>query len=274
MSANLKDFGDIFIGAKTQIVGEKAPVASETFRFAIGPGVKVPTGNPDYSKEYAKVVADIGRIMGSTSPQENITVGQIDKHTLGVGARTYFDYVFNKNFSISLFNEFIYYPIKVPVKEYALTETGKYLGTYQAIFDGTTGNPLLDGYANNATASAVAAKAVVGYDLDSKVNYRFDTTFEIETHLDQTVMTAAGKPILLHLGMPVSLEINPDVKIDGAKISDSGSRAIQVKPNASIFFAGWPLPMQFQLQYNGTVWGENTNSTNTFVAQIRVYFKF
>ena len=36
-----------------------------------------------------------------------------DKHTLGVGARAYFDYVLNEMIYINLYGEFIYYPMTV-----------------------------------------------------------------------------------------------------------------------------------------------------------------
>jgi hypothetical protein len=39
---NINGVYDIFVGAKLQIVGEKAPVQNSLFRFAVAPGVKIP----------------------------------------------------------------------------------------------------------------------------------------------------------------------------------------------------------------------------------------
>jgi hypothetical protein len=279
IEANLKGFGDLFIGAKMQIVGPKALVPSEQMRFAIGPGVKAPIGKADFRKELSNLEANIflamqnaglGTIPGADDPA--VLMGKLDKHSFGFGARTYYDWIFTPNFSLSLFNEFIYYPVKVKVKDYSINPLiPEYLTTLVVSAGGS-----LAGLANPTTfaTATAAARAAADAKAEQEVNYRFDTKFELEAHLDYTHLTEAKKPILLHLGIPVNYALNPDVKIDGDKVSDTGNQALQVKPNASIFFAGWPLPMQFQFQYNGTVWGENTNSTNTFVAQIRVYFKF
>jgi len=39
MDANINGLYDIFVGAKIQIVGEKAPVQNSMFRFAVAPGI-------------------------------------------------------------------------------------------------------------------------------------------------------------------------------------------------------------------------------------------
>jgi hypothetical protein len=109
--ANLKGFGDIFVGAKIQIIGADAPVKNSTVRLALGPGVKIPLPGPDFVEEYAKV---------SPTNDEAVTVAKIDKHVFGFGARTYFDYIINDMFSINAYNEFIYYPIKAKGKNHGL----------------------------------------------------------------------------------------------------------------------------------------------------------
>ncbi len=42
---------DIFAGAKFQIVGAKAPVVNEQFRFAVAPGIKIPLPGADFTEE-------------------------------------------------------------------------------------------------------------------------------------------------------------------------------------------------------------------------------
>jgi hypothetical protein len=41
----------------------------------------------------------------------------------------------------------------------------------------------------------------------------------------------------------------------------------------SAFFVGWPLPMEFKLQYGLPLWGKNTRINNTITLQIRAYFR-
>jgi hypothetical protein len=52
---NLKGFGDIFVGAKIQIIGADAPVKNTSLRFALGPGVKIPLPGPDFEEEATKI---------------------------------------------------------------------------------------------------------------------------------------------------------------------------------------------------------------------------
>ncbi|AEF82583.1 hypothetical protein [Leadbettera azotonutricia] len=120
IEANLKDFGDIFLGAKIQIIGPAAPVQSEMFRLAFGPGVKIPLPGPDFEDEYAKLSKDIGSVMTGGDPSETITVSRLDKHVFSFGLRSYFDYIINSHFSLNLYNEFLYYPIKAKGNKYAM----------------------------------------------------------------------------------------------------------------------------------------------------------
>ena len=46
--ATLADTADLFVGAKLQIVGPKAPVQNESIRFAIDPGIKIEVLVPDF----------------------------------------------------------------------------------------------------------------------------------------------------------------------------------------------------------------------------------
>ncbi|MCL2070190.1 MAG: hypothetical protein FWH19_04310 [Treponema sp.] len=98
--AYIKDMGDLFVGAKLQIVGPAAPVRSTGIRLAFAPGVKIPMPGPDFGDE-----------LQSAMSGGDLTVATLDKHVLGAGLRSYIDFVINENFFINLFNEFIYYPL-------------------------------------------------------------------------------------------------------------------------------------------------------------------
>jgi hypothetical protein len=79
--------------------------------------------------------------------------------------------------------------------------------------------------------------------------------------------------VLFHAGLPVNYKFQPDVEINGTTQENSGTQALSLKPNASIFLTSLPLPLQFQLAYTVPLWGQSTNATNTIVLQIRAYFK-
>jgi hypothetical protein len=89
---------EAFVGAKFQIVGEKAPVALSNARVAFAPGVIVPLAfgydaeeeatNTVYSKAY------------NVLPANNV---------FGFGGRFYADYIVNKSVFLNLYSEFKYF---------------------------------------------------------------------------------------------------------------------------------------------------------------------
>lgn len=98
---NVNGLMDLFLGAKIQIVGSKAPVMSELFRFAVAPGVKIPLPGVDFDAQAENI-----------SSGDPVTLTESDKHAFGFGARVYGDYVVNSNFFLNLFAEFISYTEK------------------------------------------------------------------------------------------------------------------------------------------------------------------
>jgi hypothetical protein len=170
LDANLKDFGDIFLGAKIQVIGPSAPVQSETLRLAFGPGVKIPLPGPDFEEESKKMTADYSAITGGGDPSETITVAAIDRHVFGFGLRSYFDYIINSHFSLNLYNEIIFYPVKAK--------------------------------ANGATVGP--------YPTDKNVSYGYDLTFEFEPHFDtvfgNAILFHAGLPVNFKLTPDIKVD--------------------------------------------------------------------
>ena len=71
------DLSELFVGVKILLLGQQAPFASSDFRFSVAPGVFVP------------LVTD---------------------HIFAFGARFYFDWIFNRNFFVTLSNETMFFP--------------------------------------------------------------------------------------------------------------------------------------------------------------------
>jgi len=256
-SGEVADMGDIFLGAKIQIIGPKAPVQDDMLRLAVAPGIKIPLPGPDFSKELNK-----------STP----TVNAIDKHVLGFGLRSYFDYIVNENFYINLYNETLIYPIKKDIKK---------AGFGQAF---TLAN-VNDNFGGNASASGEIA---YGYDLTFEIEPNFvykidESKIEFEAALPFTYKTSPGKKYsfsgkgpagangvaMMENGFthPISLDY-----VAGFSDGDQ-SHSLTIGPNLSAFFMGWPLPTQFKLSYAIPVWGQNTGVTHLIVLQIRAYFK-
>ncbi len=123
-SVNVNGLYALFIGAKMQFVGEKAPVTSESIRLCAALGVKAPLGGPNFQDQAANA--------GNGSA---VTVAAIEKETLGLGARFYADCIFSPAFYLNLYSEFIYYPGTVAFKDLSLSSYGAYL------LSGQTYNP-------------------------------------------------------------------------------------------------------------------------------------
>ena len=234
-SSDLKDMGDLFAGAKMQIVGPVAPIKSENIRFSFAPGVKIPlTPSTDFTKEYTKMVSG-----------EDFTVSKIDKHVLGPGWRLYFDYLFTKEFFVNFYNETIFYPGKGSLKNYDLAAGG---------------------IINNMGGSGDVS---YGYDFtfEAEPNYTFklSSSTDLELALPINYKTTPAPEFELFGGAVGALSVLEN----GAK----KSQILTVRPTVGIFFKGWALPTEFRLGYFAPAWGKNTNANNTISAQIRIYYR-
>jgi len=76
-NAAADNVSELFVGVKMLLLGERAPFESGEFRFAAAPGVFIPlTENQEFA----------------------------------IGARFYFDWLFNRNFFVNLYNETLFFP--------------------------------------------------------------------------------------------------------------------------------------------------------------------
>jgi len=116
-AANMDGLSDLFAGLEVQIVGPKAPVASDTLRFAVAAGVNIPFGGADFAKQATNAAT------GSAFLVQNP-----DIQTLGYGGRAWLDYVVSKSFFIDLYSQFIDYPGTVALKDSSLTGYKQYAG--------------------------------------------------------------------------------------------------------------------------------------------------
>ena len=255
-TARFRDMGDIFVGAKMQLMGPNAPLSSNAARIAIAPGVKIPLPGPDFEEQARNAARG-----------NDYTFATIDKHVFGFGLRSYFDIIVNENFFINLYNELILYPIKGDLKDVGLPA----LDIYQDILE-----------------QAGLTELPSGNSLRGEVNYGFDLTFEIEHVFTQTFTDSR---IQINAGLPFNLSYSPGLKptfigsgpfgtalATGANANalanpNPSSILFTVRPNVSAFFMGMPLPMEFKASYFLPVWGQNTMANHTFSFQVRAYFR-
>src|SRR5271157_2282070 len=117
-NANVNGLYDLFIGAKIQLVGEKAPIKSESIRFCPALGITVPFGGVNFADQWTNYANG-----------NNVTVANVDIQTLGVGARIYADYIFSRAFFLNLYSQFLYFPGTVAFKDASFQDYATYFLT-------------------------------------------------------------------------------------------------------------------------------------------------
>ena len=241
-ATNVNDMGDVFVGAKIQVVGSTALVASDDMRIGIAPGLKVPLTKVDFKKEAEKFAGG----------NNDFTANRVDKHVLAAGGRLYFDYLFTKEFFVNFYNETIIYVQKGKLKNHDLIAGG-------AVLFG-------------AADSDVDYKYQLTFEIEPNYTLEFapKTTIEFGLPISYVVNPApdfnysvADKAIIDVVGGVAGMSLSGTKK----------SEVVTVKPTVGLFFMYWPLPIEFKFAYFMPVWGKNANASNTMSAQVRVYYK-
>ena len=239
--ARIFDAGDIFLGAKLQILGKEAPVVTDKFRLSFGPGIKIPLPGPDGKKEAENMAKG-----------DAFTAQSLDRHAFGLGLRSYFDYLVNDNFFINLYNEFIFYPIKKD-----LDKTG------------------LVGYMTSESLKPadVTGKVDYGYDL----TFELEPVFTYP--MAQGLQFSAGLPVNYKTTPGDKIELSGSdaglayLEATGFNKGGDQTHILSLRPNVSFFFTGWVLPVDFKLAYFAPIWGKNSGAMHTVNLQIKAYFK-
>jgi hypothetical protein len=262
--ANANGPADLFIGAKLLLAGEQAPLKASHFRFAVAAGVKAPLPGPDFDKQ-----------LDNIRNNEAVTAANQDKHVLGLGVRTYADYVVNKNFFINFYTEFIGYPLKGKLSESGLTGAATVYNLNEARkqVDGILGDSGFPGLANDI----IDYKDEVGYGYD--LNLELEPVFSIP--LAKSVNFTAGLPLNFHyspaeqynvsINSSYVLSLNPELA--HLVPQSDPSMGLSLRPNIAFFFTGFVLPMEFKLAYYVPIAGKNNMATHSVVLQVKLYFR-
>ena len=254
-SARVYDMGDLFVGAKVQILGKEAPVKTDNFRLAFAPGVKIPLPGPDFKDQFENLQNGY-----------MVTVSTMDNHAVGVGLRSYFDYIINDKFFVNFYNETLFYVTKPDLNKAGLTEYLTSMGV-------------------NSNFGPGAVPAGMESSVEGKVNYGMELTFEFEP----TFSTPIADGLLFTTSLPITYKTSSGKKyeftgsgvlgdtavdaIKGALPDGDRSHSLSIDPGVAIMFYKWFIPMEFELNYKSPVWGMNASSNHTFVFIAKVFFK-
>lgn len=301
-NATANGASDIEIGAKMQIVGPNAPVASDAVRLTVTPGVFVPLAGPDWSEEFAN--RNAGKEFVAQAPSN---------HALGLGFQTAVDYIVNDSFFVSLFGEGRFYQAK-EFKDVNLTAAGTHAGiaaTDDFTVSGT--GTALDGQTISGVSVAPPTQDVdLGYDLNLELAAHYETTIsqgvrfganlpvdfrytpglsfkdDYSADADFTNATLGGNPLVPALtgllgdaataqATANSLESGFERNVTSTAKSvfdETDSYSLVVTPGVSFFFTAIPLPIEVTLDWAVPVIGQNTLAQNSLSSQIRFYFAF
>ena len=91
---DLTGANDLFVGAKFQTLGAQGYSRSDTLRFAVTPGIKVPISQYDGEEQ-------LENFMGG----DDFKPGRTDRGAWGLGARFSFDYLITPDFYINFYNQ-------------------------------------------------------------------------------------------------------------------------------------------------------------------------
>lgn len=243
--ANVNGMADLFVGAKLQIMGEKAPVKSSTFRLAAGPGVVIPLPGPDFDEEVDNLLKG-----------DKATINKMDNHVFAAGLRLYFDYIINEHFFINLYNETLFYPFKQD-----LSKDGPSLAFFKKL------------------------APITGVDkVDGDVNYKYRLTFEVEpaftTSIAKGVSFTASLPINYRFIPAYEYSVDVPATIPGpaadaikGQFEGQASHALNVKPTVAVFLTNTPIPLEFELYYDAPVLGKNIAAARHSVTLMaKIYF--
>jgi hypothetical protein len=262
--ANANGPADLFIGAKFLLIGKNALAESSQVRFAVATGVKAPIPGPDFNDQ-----------LNNIRNGKGVTAANQDKHVLGLGVRTYADYIVNEHLYIDFYTEFIGYPLKGKLSESGLVGAATIynLGVARQQVGALLASSGFPGLANDII------------DYKDEIRYGYDLTLELEPVFSMPL----GRGVNFSAGLPLNFHFSPaeqyDVSINSSYVlalqpslaqlvpQSDPSRLFSLRPNMSFFFTGFPLPTEFKLAYYAPLAGDNAMATHSVVLQVKLYFR-
>jgi hypothetical protein len=238
-TGNVDGLSDLFVGLKAQIVGEKAPVQSDSIRVTLMPGVEIPLGGADFASQYTNMSSNSAYTLQNPALQ-----------LLGIGGLANFDYLFTKSFFIDLSSEFIYYPGTVAFKD---TSVVNYY------------------YYNSLKKSGITYNPDVGYGYELKL--KIDPNYSIK--LGEGVTLSADASLCYDASPAPSYSTTLSSTLSSAiGLNTNASWDLSLNPAISVFFTKTLIPFEVEIDYSNPLAGVNTTQSYSLDLQLKTYFKF
>jgi len=270
--ANMDDLADLFVGAKIQLVGEKAPVSSTKFRVALAPGILIPlTSGPNFKDELSSISGRVAALVPGLMAQNpgmsqsdaidaatqqvlassNIPLSNMDKHSFATGWRAYFDLILSENLFINFFNETLFYLQKKDINNFS---------------------------PNFAMYDAIVAGGLAG---TGEVDYKHKISLEVEPVVSAPLSPAVGFQFCLPLryvyapayAYSFSSTTGANIQTTPFALDSASHKSLTFTPAVMFFVMNTFMPLEFRLQYGIPVYVRNGTAMETLTFQVRAYFK-
>lgn len=114
------------------------------------------------------------------------------------------------------------------------------------------------------------ASSLAAYPGTFDVNWGYDLTVEVEPQAKFTITDG----IRLGAGVPLTFVTTPKIKINGTEQANTDTNLLSLRPNVSVFFMKFFVPIELKAQYSLPLYGKNTFAVSAFDVELRTYLKF
>jgi hypothetical protein len=214
--ANIAGISNLSLGAAFQLVGPKAPINSERFRFTIAPGIKIPIKNVDFEDQYENFLSG-----------DDVTVVNLDKRLIGYTAKVSLDYVISAKWFVDLTAKGTVYPGKLGYKDFSFANYGMY--QYKKAF-GIDENPDMT-YGSEFAAEIdphfstfLGLSAILSANCPLSFEYVGDTTVDGESQDDANWLLSAipgVSVVFIKTPVPLVAALNYGQPLAGHKVAAS-----------------------------------------------------
>ena len=234
----------LFIGFKTQVVGESGYVSNNKIRLCLAPGVVLPLQKYDGEAEFTSAITG-----------DEFQLKSVDNEAIGLGGRLYLDYQVNEELFVNLYSEAIY---NLPVTR---TLDAMYS---TAVYEEGINDAMTAGY-DFATAEALARAAATD---EYEQKYGLDFLVELDPHYEM----AMSEKDTLKFNLPIRYKYKPENEIGALFTTDSGY-LLTAAPEVGFFCGSTLLPWEVSVNYNLPVAGKNTNKVSSVTLKVRLFGK-
>jgi len=215
--ADIAGISNLSLGAAFQLIGSKAPINSERFRFTLTPGVKIPINNVDFEEQYENYLAG-----------DDVTVVNLDKRVIGLTGKASLDYVISAKWFVDLTVKGAYYPGKVDYKDYSFANYGTY--KYKKLLFGVDDNPEMTYGSEFAVeidphfSTFLGLNAIFSLNCPLAFEYVGDTTMDGESQDDANWLLSAipgVSVVFIKTPVPLVVALNYGQPLAGSKVAAS-----------------------------------------------------